>query len=230
VLIKRDVAVTTDLTLAEPIDVAQNGTPFVTTSFSITDATASETLRATAFLETGTNSLAALLYNGPPTMATVIPDAGLRATDNQTVSLRAFTTISDGILLRAVRRPFRIGGDTSYTLPAPLVNPQWAFELQANGAVGVSLTWTQLSLIGNFTEEFSGTTHDGTDANYELDLTEKFVAATSTASMRIDTDIAGYKPEWRIDLKKTFTLQLSAMHIADGVTTSLSLSETNSLP
>src|SRR5262245_32746758 len=86
--------------------------------------------------------LTTTLYSGPPDAVQFLPEAGLIATDRQTVSLRASTATANGASLRAFRRPFRVGGNTSYTLPPPLGSPQWTVA-----GTQVAVSWTQLPVI-----------------------------------------------------------------------------------
>jgi hypothetical protein len=220
--VQRGLAVSGDLALADPIDVVQHGTAFVTAAFSVTNAMPAETLRAAAFLEVPSNTLTATLYSGPPDAVKILPEAGLLNTDRQTVSLRASSATANGTALRAFRRPFRVGGDTSYTLPAPLGNPQWTVA-----GMQAAVSWTQLPVIGNLSEMITGMAPGGTKpAMYDLELTQSFVAATSPTQAIIDINIPGYQPAWRVDLTLGYTRQLFIQRIPDDTVTSLSIDET----
>jgi hypothetical protein len=194
----------------------------VTAAFSVTNAMPAETLRAAAFLEVPSNSLTATLYSGPPDAVKILPEAGLLNTDRQTVSLRASSATANGTALRAFRRPFRVGGNTSYTLPPPLGNPQWTVA-----GMQAAVSWTQLPVIGNLSEMITGMAPGGTKpAMYDLELTQSFVAATSPTQAIIDTNISGYQPAWRVDLTLGYTRQLFIQRIPDDTVTSLSIDET----
>ena len=219
-LVQRGIDVGGDLALAT-IDVATQGTAYATGAFTATNVVASETLKTTVFLETGTNSQPAILYNGAAGTAKIAPTAALRDSDLQTVSVRAFSTTAHGTALRALRRPFRAGGDTSYTLPAALGNPQWTVT-----GTQAAVSWTQLSVIGNLDEVISGSVAGGAvSASTELDLTTSFVALTAPTKAILDTDIPGFKPEWRVDTAAAYTRQLTIQRIASGEITSLTLSD-----
>jgi hypothetical protein len=221
-LVQRGIVVGGDLALAAPIDVAAQGTAFATDAFTATSLAAGETLKATVFLETGTNSQPAILYNGAAATAKFAPTAALRDTDLQTVSVRAFTTTAHGTSLRALRRPFRAGGNTSYTLPAALGNPQWTVT-----ATQAAVSWTKLPLIGNIDALISGSVAGGAvSATGDLDLTTNFVTLTAPTKVALDTDIPGFKPEWRVDVIAPYTRQLTIQRIANGDITSLTLSDT----
>jgi len=221
IVVQRGIAVGGDLALVQPIDVVQQGTAFVTSAFSVTNAMSGETVRAAAFLETGTNSFPAVLYSGSPTAVTIAPDTALLATDSQTVSLRTFSATPNGTAVRALRRSFRAGGDTSYTLPSALGDPQWTIA-----GTTAEVNWTLLPVIGDLTETVGGLTLGGTSANYQFDMTTNFVAATTPTRALIDTDIPGYQLAWRVDTTASYFRQLQVQRIEGGVVTSLSISET----
>ena len=220
IVVQRGIAVGGDLALAQPIDVAQQGTAFVTSAFSVTNAMPGETVRAAAFLETGTNSFPAVLYSGSPTAVTIAPDTALLASDSQTVSLRTSSATPNGTAVRALRRQFRAGGDTSYTLPSTVGDPQWTIA-----GTTAEVSWTLLPVIGDLSEIITGSTSGGTNANYQFDMTTNFVAATAPTRALIDTDIPGYQPEWRVDPTMGYFRQLIVQRIVDSVVTSLQISE-----
>lgn len=221
IAVRRGVAVNGDLALGQPVDVVQQGAAFVTADFSVANAMAGETIRAAAFLETGTNPLTALLYNGAATAVKVAPNTALQGTDSQTVSLRALSDTANGTAIRTLRRTFRVGGDTSYTLPKALGDPQWALA-----GAQAAVSWTMLPVMGTITENIDGVVPGGgKSASYELALTTSFVTATAPTRAVIDTDIPGYKPQWRVDLTVEYSRQLQLQHIADGVVTSLAIDE-----
>jgi len=219
--IKRGIAVAGDVQVTPAVDVAAQGTALGTAAFTVTNTAAGETLRAAVFLETGTNSQPANLYNAAPATAKVAPEAALVASDVQTVSLRALSTTPQGTMLRAFRRPFRVGGNTSYTLPAAIGNPQWTVA-----ATQAELAWTALPVQGMITESLSGVAPGGAvTAAYTLELTPSFVAATAPTKAVIDTDIPGYQAAWRVDTGESYDRQMSVQHIENGEFTSLTIDQ-----
>jgi len=220
-VVQRGIVVGGDLAMTTPIDVAAHGTPYQTAAFTASNAAAGETLKAGTLLETGTNPQPAILYNGPAASVRFAPTAALRDTDLQTVSLRAITATAHGTALRALRRPFRAGGDTSYTLPAALGDPQWT--VTATQAV---VSWTQLSVIGNLFETLRGTVAGGAvPASAELDLSPSFVALTAPTRAVLDTDVPGFQPEWRVDVAGSYNRQLSVQRVANGEVISVMLDD-----
>jgi hypothetical protein len=219
--IKRGIVVAGDVQVTPAVDVATQGVALTTAAFTVTNTAAGESLRAAVFLETGTNSLPANLYNNAPATAKVAPEAALVAGDVQTVSLRAFSTTAQGTLLRAFRRPFRVGGNASYTLPAAIGNPQWSVS-----ATQAELAWTALPVQGTITELLSGVAPGGAvPAAYSLELTPNFVAATAPTKAVIDTDIPGYQAAWRVDTGESYDRQMSVQHIENGEFTSLTIDQ-----
>jgi hypothetical protein len=89
------------------------------------------------------------------------------------------------------------------------------------------VSWTQLSVIGNLNETISGSVTGGAvSASTELDLTTSFVTLTAPTKAVLDTDIPGFKPEWRVDTTAPYSRQLTIQRIANGEITSLTLSDT----
>jgi len=220
--VRRKIPVTADLTISPAVDL-QQGMPLADVAFSAANATAGETLEASVLVGTA-DSAQAEVYVGPSTTAKVAPEAALTATDNQTVSLRALTATTNAVTGRSVRRPFRVGGDTVYKLPAPLSGVQWAVE---NHQLGVS--WTSRPDTAYLVASASVMSGEGPGAvlpRNSLDLSAAFLAATGITRATFATDIPGEKPAWLVDLTGAYTRELEFQNVTGGVTTSIWVDET----
>lgn len=213
---QRKVAVNGDLVVPQTVDVAQQGMAFANVAFTAANAAAGETLRASVLLGTA-DSAQAEIYAGPIATAKVAPEAVLTATDNQTVSLQATTITASATTGRAVRRPFRVGGDLSYTLPSPISGPQWAVE---NDQLVVS--WTSRPDTDYLSAFASGTSADGKlFTSNSLDLSAAFLAATKLTRATFAADVPGYKPAWLVDLTHAYTRELDFQNVTSGVITTI---------
>lgn len=203
--------------LATPIDLLQEGAPFVDVAFTVTNAAPTETLVASVHLSKPIPLSPLNVYLGPPTPAKVAPDSVLIPTDAQTVSLQA----TAGTETRSLRRPFRVGGNTAYTVPASL-GARWE---SASRSMGVS--WSFLPAFDVLDVNARGTSADMTKSlSHDLDLSPRFVAATGLMEATIDTDIPGYKPEWRIDFARGHSRQLFVQGTVNGEISTNIVSET----
>lgn len=216
VAIRRGIAVRADLAVTPALDLAQQGTPLVDVAFSAANATAGEALMAVVLLGTHTTAPLAL-YVGPNTSAKAAPEAALVATDDQTVSMRA----TSGTALRALRRPFRVGGDPSFLLPPPMGAVQWAVE---QGQLSVTLPARQphdylfAVAAGAGADSMTSVTH-------VLSLSAPYLEATGLRQATHTTDIPGYQPDWRIDFARPYSRFAEFEHIAGGAITTTSVTE-----
>jgi hypothetical protein len=125
------------------------------------------------------------------------------------VSLQAMSGTSG----RALRRPFRVGGDTAYTLPAPLTGIQWAA-----GTGKLAVSWTTRPPQDDAIAFATGTSPNGTDsATASVDLSVAFLAATGIATASLVNDAPGYKPEWNIDLANQYTREIDFQSVTGGL-------------
>jgi hypothetical protein len=213
--VRRQVAINADQVLAG-VDVVQQGMPLAQVAFSAANAAAGETLRASVLLGTA-DSAQAEVYAGPIAAAKVAPEAALVAADRQTVSLQATTVAAGTVTGRAVRRPFRVGGDAAYTLPSPLSGVQWAVE--SNQLV---VSWTSRPDNDYLVAFASGTSADGRlFTSNELDLSAAFLAATKIKRATFAADVPGYKPAWLVDLTREHSRELDFQNVTSGVTTTI---------
>lgn len=215
-VLRRAIAISGDLALTPAIDLAQEGVALADAAFTATNAAATETLVASVDLDRPTVPYS--IYRGPIATAKVAPDSALIATDKQSASLRATSTGG----YRELRRPFKVGGTTSFALPAALSGVAWE---QKDGALAVS--WGTLPELDSFVVTVSGPAAAGGKAkSHDLELSPHFLAATGATRAAIDTDIAGYKPEWKIDYTHAYTRELVVQHAANGETAKSAVTET----
>jgi len=215
IAVQRQVAVTGDLVISPTVDVDSQGTALTGVALSAANAAAGETLQAKVELATA-DSAPAEVYVGPSATAKVAPEAVLIATDRQTVSLQALRTTPADTIGRSVRRPFRVGGDTVYTLPPPLSGEQWTVE---NNQLVVS--WTSRPDADDLIATASGSGSGTLLASSSLDLSAAFLAATQITRATLATDIPGYEPGWQVDRTRMYTRELEFQNVTGGVTTSI---------
>jgi hypothetical protein len=216
IAVQRKVAVNGDLVVSPTVDVTQQGMALANVAFSAANAAAGEALRASVRLGTA-DSAQAEIYGGPIATAKVAPEAVLAATDSQTVSLQATKVTASTTTGRAMRRPFRVGGDLSYTLPAPISAPQWAVESSQ-----LVVTWTSRPDADYLIAFASGTSADGQlFTSNSLDLSAAFLAATKLTRATFATDVPGYKPAWLVDLTHAYTRELDFQNVTSGVITTI---------
>jgi hypothetical protein len=205
--IQRQISISADVTLPT-VDVVADGTPLADVAFTATNAASGEQLRASVLVGTA-GSVQAGLYFGPSASAKVAPESLLTATDSQTVSLHAM----NGTAGRALRRPFRVGGDTAYTLPDPLGGIQWTA-----GTGKLAVSWTtrpEQDYIGAFAV---GTSPDGRDsATVSVDLSVAFLAATGIETASLVNDAPGYQPEWNVDLTNQYSREIDFQSVTNGL-------------
>lgn len=207
VVLRRAIAVADDVALTSTIDALQEGTALTDVAFSATNAAPAEALTASVDLEQPAPLAPFEVYQGPLAAAKVVPDSALAATDKQTAAVRATT---DGGY-RSLRRPFRAGGDTAYKLPAPLTGVAWE---QAGGKLAVS--WGTLPAFDSLIVSVSGGADPAKIHSHNLKLSPRFVEATGLTRVDIDTEIAGYKPAWKIDFAGAYSRELFVQHTASG--------------
>ncbi len=202
------------MTVTPQIDVTREGTPLADVAFTATNAAPTETLVAAVSLEQATSLLQ--IFRGPIATAKVAPDSVLLPADAQTVSIQA----SAGTSLRSLRRPFQVGGNTEYTLPAPVVGARW--EVAAGN---LSASWSAIPDFGVFSIDVSGASDPTKFQNQYLFLSPRFVAATGITSATIDTDIPGFKPEWRVSFTRSYFRRMFVQRVVNSEISSSLVSE-----
>jgi hypothetical protein len=222
IVVRRAIEVNADLVVTPPVDVAAEGTALVNVALTAPDATPDEALAASVDLATPTNSLPARVYLGPAATAKVARNSALLPTDTQSVAVRA----TNGTALRELQRPFRVGDDTEYALPQPLGGVQWAIE---HGQLSTS--WITLPQLDHLDMSASSSAADGTElARHSLDMTPLFLAETGITHIAIDTEIPGYKHEWRIDFAGRYTRDLTGKHAVNDDLVTSSVTEAVNAP
>ena len=217
IAIRRGVVVDGDLAVTPNVDAVQEGTALADVAFTITNGAADEELQARVGLETPTTRVPARIYQGAITTAKAAPDAAMIASDRQTASLRALK----GTALRALRRPFHVGGDTTFTLPIGIGDPRWTID-----NAQITAGWTALPDLHALSLDTSGTSSDvSRGASYQLDLSASYLATTGITQARIDTDIPGYRPEWKVNFATSYVRDMFSQRVADGVISTSSISE-----
>ena len=200
---RRTQVINSDVPLQPAVDMTTEGTALGAISFSTPNADPAETTQVSVGLLTVHNpNIPARIFLGALSPAKAAPDAALIASDVQSASVRGI----NGGALRALRRPIRIGGNTSYTLPPPLGGVQYSVS---GGQISVS--WTSLPDL-DFLQVFIGGNAAGglTPVDYALDMTANFVAALGGRRMTIDTAIEGFRPDWIVDFTQPYTRDLTA--------------------
>lgn len=221
IVVRREVEVKADLVVA-PVDVAAEGTALVDVAFTAPNAAPDETLAVSVDLATPTTSLLARVYLGPAATAKAVRNSALIATDAQIVAVRA----TSGTKLRELRRPFRVDDDTAFTLPIAFGGVQWALE---HGQLSTS--WTALPPLDQLGMSAGSSAPDGTRVTkHDLQLSPLFLAETGITHIAIDTEIPGYKPEWRIDFTGSYTRELTGKHAAGAEVATSSVTEQVNAP
>ena len=214
IVLRRGIEVSGDLALTPEINLSQDGKLLAEVAFTAPNAAATETLVASVDLDKPGTPYS--IYSGPIATVKAIPDTLLVAADPQTASVKASTAGG----FRALRRPFRVGGKTEFTLPAPLTGVKWE---QAEGKL--ALSWSAMPAFDSFVVGVTGE-KNGKQQSQSLELSPRFVQETGIARTDVDTDIAGYKPEWKIDLAKEYSRELLVQKTSNGEVATISVSET----
>ena len=218
IVLRRAIQVTGDLELTPAIDLAQEGAALTAVAFTVTNAAPAEALTAVVDLDQPAGMLPFDVYRGPIAAARVVPESALTATDAQRASIQA----TSGNQLRALRRSFRVGGTTAYTLPAPLTGVSWA---QTDGNLGV--TWSSAPEFDSLVVTVDGASADGSKLqSHLLELSPSFLAASGARRATVDTAITGYKPEWKIDLARQYSRGLVAERKASNEVATNEVAET----
>jgi hypothetical protein len=208
VAIRRNVAVVGDQVLAQAIDIAQEALPLAPVALGVANAEAGETVSARVSVRPATNTVSATVFSGAPANARVIVPTSLIASDRQ----RASITAKAGNFSRTLSRSVTVGGDTSFTLPPRLATPQWSTE---TGEL-------QLRLPGVppgdsfFVEAFASTADGATFIFHDFSASQRFATESGITQVTLDTNVPGFKPEWKIDLAAEYTRELLAFGSAAG--------------
>ncbi|HEX8110105.1 MAG TPA: hypothetical protein VF516_20385 [Kofleriaceae bacterium] len=208
IALRRDLKLTGDLDLGT-LDVAQEpGHAVVETRFAAPSLLPGEQLSPSLELRTATTtaflpaSLELPLGKDVPDAWRVplVPDAALRPTDRQTVSLAALSTSTiDGIIhgsLRLAARDIRVGDTAGLTLPEPLA--PIAFDMARHR---ITAAWSSL---GNYTDVLLTYLSQGSGnlpgRGYALLLSRNYIEDVGMAGATLDlTGVPGLSEDWQID-------------------------------
>ena len=213
IVIRRGLQVRRSMVLA-PIDPEVEGQLLDTASFTPTNASIFDT-QAVVRIQQQSGQVPVTVSSGSPESEAVVPNSGLSADDNQTVSMQAptqdFFSDLERTTLRASRRPWRIGDDPSFTLPDLFDNPSWALDGNGDNAV----SWRSLPPFSVFTVRDFGNGEDPSfTTDYEIDASPSFLATTAVATLTFDTQLPGFQPAWRIP-HDVYIRQLSSQLFSD---------------
>ncbi len=214
IALRHGISVTADVAVATPLDVVEEGAPLASVAFSVTNATASESLVASVAIESPAFFFARL-YEGPIATATIAPDSVLVATDIQSASLQA----TDGGHFRALRRPIHAGGDTAYTLPAAL-----GAGFSLSGAA-FATTWDPVPAAASVELSINGIPDSGAGNSLDLWASPAFVTATGITQLTLATDMPGYLPAWNIDPTTPYDESLTSQAVVNGEVTTTSFDQ-----
>jgi hypothetical protein len=200
IAIRRELAVNdADVAVTPPVDVTAEGTAFVDVAFTAPNATPDETLSVAVGVVNNVTNIPARIYQGPVATAKAAPDAALLPTDVQSASVR----VTKGNAMRALRRPFRVGGDTVYMLPPAIGGVQWS---TAGGQLSVS--WTSMPDLDVLYVDLYVTPDAQLSQN--LVATPGYLADTGVTQLTLATDFPGFQPAWKADLNAPYTRDLIA--------------------
>ena len=214
---RRGISVTAATAITPALDLAQ-GTALVATPLVATNPTVSETVSAQINI-TSTNLTFFRLFAGASNLTKVAPSGFLLVGDRQSASV----TARQGIKSRSVRRSnFRPGDPTDFTLPGALGTVAYA-----QSGASLEVTWSGTLpehdivdiAIDAFSEDFT------TYYFHDLEISAAYIAATGVTTMKLDTEIEGYKPAWRIDYAKEYFRSVTAVDFRVGGSASSSSSE-----
>lgn len=218
IAIRRGIVVAgDDVALAPAVDVASDGTAFATAGFSASNAAPDETLSALAHVQNPTLVLAADLPVSALAAVKVAPDSVLTPGDTQTVEVRA----SRGAMVRSLRRPFRVGGDTAYTLPPAIGNLQWTIDGEQ-----LSASWSSLPELDELLMFAFAGPGSGVRPAYLVSASADFLSATDSSQIGFATDVPGYQADWKIDFARGYQRHLEADRVQGSTIAATSADET----
>jgi hypothetical protein len=217
IAVRRGIAVTGDLALTSPIDVDSEGVALAPVAL-VPDAPlpdkSDESLRAVVALQTSHSLVAAHVSEGLAAGALVAPQAMLIADDVQTATLEAVKVdaATGSVTARGLRRSFRLGDATTFTLPSGFAEPVWHVDA-SQPSVALPAFPPKVDLLQVVA---TGTSGDGKSALYELDVSPTFLLATGgVADLTLDTALPGYQAAWRIDFTRAYSLGAASSHKVD---------------
>jgi len=198
IAIRRDLPLTEGI-VVPPIDVAAEGVPLTQLPLTVTN------LRSVDYVSAGftlyTPSTTMTVTNGPVGATVgVVPDSVLRPGDKQRVLVDIFSYIDDGIF-RGMSRALVPGVSTVFTAPDVIdasvdpVDPDRGFTWKTLPGHDTIDLWVGGSVGDTFVERHK-------------QLTSSYETATAATTISWDSDIPGYKPEWRSVFAMEYSYEL----------------------
>jgi hypothetical protein len=222
IVARRGVTVTGATQITPALDLTQGAT-LVATPLTATNAAAGETINATINVTTA-NGTIARVFRGSAAATKVVPTSFLQVGDRQSA---AVTASSAGSGTRTLRRStFRAGDPTDFTMPAALGAVTYT---QAGADLRVS--WSTLPAHDTVDVTLDSFTEDFTTFFYHVaEISPAYIAETGATSITLDTDIPGYRPEWRIDFTKEYFRSVAAIKFLTGASATSARSEIVNAP
>jgi len=160
-----------------------------------------------------------------------LPSAALMEGDEQTVTFTGSDHPKPGITTtRSFTRPFKIGDDVATGmvatgLPSLISGQNWKLELvcppdlpptcaDAMKKTRLSVALPALPALDTISIETSGTslTDPAKTAMYQIEITARYFGATALARPVLDTNLVGFKDEWKIDFTKEYSRQITTQN------------------
>lgn len=206
VAVRRGIAVTADTTLTNPIDLASEGFALVPVTASVTNAAPDEPIVTFVTLETASGGGAVQVRNAADTG--IVPNAALQPGDRQ-----ALLVATRG---RGVRRTFREGTSTAFTLPAAIGPVTFA---ESGGTFAA--TWSTLGAYDLLRFEVSGRQSGAPTQGvvHDFEVSASYVQAAALTRLEHDLDVPGLQPAWRVDPTQDYRASLQAEHTTGDDTT-----------
>ncbi|MGN6111368.1 MAG: hypothetical protein ACTHU0_40100 [Kofleriaceae bacterium] len=204
-VLRRDLVVQGPVEVSPAIDVEAEGVQLVAAPLVVPNADdAAESVTAHISLSTrGTPFVA--VFTGDPSGGRALPAGALAAGDQQLAKLTARSGPSE----RSLQRP--LDGDDTFVLPAPLGAVRFSGE-----AGQLAAQWTTTPPYDELQLWANGESANGASrAFHTLQLTARFVEATGESRARLDSEILGFEPRWRVDLSRPHERQLAAMTVGE---------------
>jgi hypothetical protein len=205
IMVRRDLAVSGTVDL-QTIDIDAQGTALVPAALTTANAATGETIQAMVMVTTPKNELG-LVHLGAPASAKAAPAAFVTGDIRQTVTMMGIK----GDDSRSVRRDFRAGDPTAFTLPEPLGQ----VELKTTEGQLVA-TWSTLPEHDKLVVTVTGELADGKTRSHELELSQRYMDATDATSATLATDLPGYQAAWKLDLTREHLREVQAVRVRDG--------------
>ncbi|HEY0192477.1 MAG TPA: hypothetical protein VGC42_15260 [Kofleriaceae bacterium] len=199
------------------IDPAK-GTALAPVRLGVSDIETGETVQAAVHVRTATTDTNQDISVSAPQTADVraVAYADVKAAVDAVLSAPGDVqsievTASRPSAIRALRRPFRLAGNSDFRLPAAVAGGQFAYTA-ATGEVRAS--WTALPETSALHLVVSGRTPAQFPfARQELHVSSAYLHAVQPTSAAIDVQLPGYQAAWRVDPAQTSNRTFSAQRV-----------------